>query len=267
LDAELVRRGLAPSREQARDAIAAGRVRVDGAPAAKASRLVAVSEAVVVTGPAPRFVGRGGTKLEAALDRFALDVSGQRCLDAGASTGGFTDCLLQRGAASVVAVDVGRGQLHQRLRHDPRVTPMERTDIRTVTLAGTGGTPFPVIVADLSFISLRLVGPALLGELAAVGADVVTLIKPQFEAGRADVSRGRGVIRDPEVWLAVLGGVSSALEGHGAAMMEIMVSPLTGADGNVEFLAHLQAHRHAGRPPVDLTAVVDEAVARHGAAG
>jgi 23S rRNA (cytidine1920-2'-O)/16S rRNA (cytidine1409-2'-O)-methyltransferase len=143
---------------------------------------------------------------------------------------------------------------------------MERTDIRAVTLAGTGGTPFPVLVADLSFISLRLVGPALLGELAAEGADVVTLIKPQFEAGRADVSRGRGVIRDPAVWLAVLGGVSSALEGHGAAMMEIMVSPLTGADGNVEFLAHLQAHRHGGARPVDLSAVVDEAVARHGAA-
>ena len=265
MDAELVRRGLAPSREQARDAIEAGLVRVDGAPAAKPSRLVAITEAVVVTGPSPRFVGRGGTKLEAALDHFALDVTGRRCLDAGSSTGGFTDCLLQRGAALVVAVDVGRGQLHERLRADPRVLPMERTDIRAVRLADVGGTPFSLIAADLSFISLRAVSPALLGELAADGADVVTLIKPQFEAGRAEVSRGRGVIRDPAVWLAVLDAVSSALQSHGAAMMGIMVSPLTGADGNVEFLAHLQAHTRVAGPAIDLAGLVEEAARRHGA--
>jgi 23S rRNA (cytidine1920-2'-O)/16S rRNA (cytidine1409-2'-O)-methyltransferase len=269
LDLELVRRGLAPTREQALAAIEAGRVRVGGAPAAKPSRLVAPNEAVVVTGPAPRFVGRGGAKLDAALDRFSIDPNGRRCLDAGASTGGFTDCLLQRGAASVLAVDVGRAQLHERLRGDTRVTAMERTDIRAVAVADAGGTPFDLIVADLSFISLRLVAPALLGPLAAEGGDVVVLIKPQFEAGRAQVSRGRGVVRDPAVWRSVLDGVSSVLHRQGAAMMGLMVSPLTGADGNVEFLAHLRAHSSATGegPRVDVAGVITEALGHHGRAG
>src|SRR5439155_14996809 len=136
-------------------------------------------EPVEVLGPPPRFVSRGGDKLDAALDRFGVDVAGRRVLDAGASTGGFTDCLLQRGAASVTAVDVGRAQLHERLRADPRVTSLERTDIRSFRTT----EPFPVVVADLSFISLRTVAGALLGDNAASGADVVVLVKPQFEAG------------------------------------------------------------------------------------
>jgi 23S rRNA (cytidine1920-2'-O)/16S rRNA (cytidine1409-2'-O)-methyltransferase len=252
-----VRRGLVSSREQAQVAIASGRVLVGGAPAGKPARLVGTDEAVVIQGPAPRFVSRGGAKLDAALDHFGVGVDGRRCLDAGSSTGGFTDCLLQRGAAFVVAVDVGRSQLHERLRADRRVRSLERTDIRKVTLDDLDGAPCQVIVADLSFISLRLVGASLLGELAAAEADVIVLVKPQFEAGRAEVSRGRGVVRDPAVWREVLEAVSATLGCHGAAMMGIMVSPLTGADGNVEFLAHMRAH--AGAP--------DRAGAQHRAAG
>ena len=230
---------------------------VGGAPADKASRLVAPGEPVEVVGPPPRFVGRGGDKLEAALERFGVDVAGRAALDAGASTGGFTDCLLQRGAASVQAVDVGAGQLHQRVRADPRVTVHDRTNVRSLVL----GAPVDVVVADLSFISLRVVAPALLGANASPGADVVVLVKPQFEAGRAAVSKGRGVVRDPDVWRQVLADVCSALAGHGAAMMGAMVSPLTGADGNVEFLVHLRAHHPGPGAPVDLDAVVADACA------
>ena len=256
LDAELVRRGLVPSRELARTFVADGRVLVAGAPADKASRLVAAGEALEVTGPPPPFVSRGGAKLDAALDHFAVDVSGRHALDAGASTGGFTDCLLQRGAAGVTALDVGYGQLHERLRADPRVHQVERTNVRHFVAA----TPFAVVVADLSFISLATAAPALLGPNAATGADVVVLVKPQFEAGRAEASRGRGVIRDPEVWRRVLEEVRGALEGRGAAMMGAMVSPLVGTGGNVEFLAHLRAHTASTEAPVvDLDAIVDAA--------
>ena len=256
LDVELVRRGLVPSREAASAAVAEGRVLVAGAPAHKPARLVAAAEPVEVLGPPPRFVSRGGEKLDAALEAFAVDVSGRRALDAGASTGGFTDCLLQRGAASVTAVDVGYGQIHERLRADHRVWVLERTNVRHFV----AHEAFDVVVADLSFISLTTVAPALLGPNAAPGADVVVLVKPQFEAGRAEVSRGRGVVRDPAVWLQALESVRAAAEGRGAAMMGAMVSPLTGAGGNVEFLAHLRAHS-GGRPEraVDLGSVVDAA--------
>jgi 23S rRNA (cytidine1920-2'-O)/16S rRNA (cytidine1409-2'-O)-methyltransferase len=232
-----VRRGLVDSREQAKELIAAGQVLVSGAIADKAARQVSAAEPVELVGPKPRFVSRGGDKLDAALTYFQVDPAGRRALDAGASTGGFTDCLLQRGAEHVTAVDVGHGQLHERLRAHPRVAVVERTDIR----AFQPGPPatFDLIVADLSFISLRSVAPALLA-LAAPGADLVALVKPQYEAGRAEAAKGRGVIRDPEVWRRVLNEVVSALEDAGAAMMGTMVSPLKGADGNVEFLAHFQ---------------------------
>lgn len=231
-----MRRGLTASREQARDTILAGQVLVGGALADKPARLVAPDEPVELVGPPARFVGRGGEKLDAALDAFDIDVAGRRALDAGASTGGFTDCLLQRGARSVVAVDVGYGQLHERLRADPRVEVHERTDIRALAT----DERFALVVADLSFISLRTVAPTLVG-LAAPGADIVVLVKPQFEAGRAEASKGKGVIRDPAVRERAVEGVHSAMEEAGAAMMEAMVSPLTGADGNVEFLAHFRA--------------------------
>lgn len=231
---------------------------VAGAPATKPSRLVAPDEPIAVAGPAPRFVGRGGDKLAGALERFAIDLAGRRVLDAGASTGGFTDCALQAGAREVVAVDVGRGQLHQRLRTDPRVVVRERTNVRHLA-PGDLGDPFDAIVADLSFISLRTVAPALVA-LAAPGADLVWLVKPQFEAGRAEVARGRGVIADPEVWARVLGEVAAALAGLGAANMGAMASPLRGADGNVEFLLHARAPG-AGAPGLALDALVDAAIA------
>ncbi|MDP1820874.1 MAG: TlyA family RNA methyltransferase [Acidimicrobiales bacterium] len=236
MDAELVRRGLAPSRQRAQQQIAAGRVTVGGAPATKAARLVAPDDPLVVLGPPPRFVGRGGEKLEAAMKRFAVDADGVRAFDLGASTGGFTDCLLQRGVASVVAVDVGYGQLHERLRADPRVEVRERTNVRDLA-PGDLGAPADLLVADLSFISLRTVLPAAI-PLGRRGADLVLLVKPQFEAGREEAARGRGVIADPAIWRRVLEEVADALLGLETAIMGAMASPLTGADGNVEFLVH-----------------------------
>jgi len=215
-------------------------VTVAGAPAEKASRLVAAEEALRIAGEGPRFVSRGGEKLDAALHHFRVDVSGRPALDAGASTGGFTDCLLQAGATRVVAVDVGRGQLHERLRSDQRVTVLDRTNVRHLTPGRLGGERFPVVTADLSFISLRTVAPSLVG-LAAPDGDLIVLVKPQFEAGRAEVGRGRGVIRDPEVWEKAVADVAAAFAAEGSDMMGTMRSPLTGADGNVEFLMHLRA--------------------------
>ena len=238
---------------------------MSNAPADKAGRLVAPGEPIRVLGPPARYVGRGGEKLAAALERFALEPVGIRALDAGSSTGGFTDALLQAGASSVVAVDVGRAQLHERLRADARVDVREQTDIRTVGPADVGG-PVDLVVADLSFISLHAVIGALLG-LVAPGGDLVVLVKPQFEAGRAEVSRGRGVIRDPEVWHRVLDDVMVAIGEAGGAIMDAMVSPLRGADGNAEFLVHVrrpelgrdpQDAASAGRAP-DVAALVAEA--------
>ncbi|MHB8594315.1 MAG: TlyA family RNA methyltransferase [Acidimicrobiales bacterium] len=242
LDTELVRRRLVESREQARALVEQGSVLVAGAVAEKPSRMVAEADAVVVTSPGRRFVSRGGDKLEAALERFAVEVTGMRVLDAGASTGGFTDCLLQRGAAHVVAVDVGYGQLHPSLRADARVTVFERTNIRHLRAADAGGE-FEAVVADLSFISLATVAPVLVGELAAPGAEVVVLVKPQFEAGRVEVSRGRGVVRDAGTRRAALEQAASALEAAGATIMGAMASPVLGPAGNVEYLVHAVAHR------------------------
>jgi 23S rRNA (cytidine1920-2'-O)/16S rRNA (cytidine1409-2'-O)-methyltransferase len=200
---------------------------------------------VLIAGDGPRFVSRGGEKLAAALDRFTVPVERARALDAGASTGGFTDCLLQRGVRCVVAVDVGYGQLHERLRDDPRVEVRDRTNIRDVE-PGDLGEPFDITVADPSFISLELVLPTLL-RLTRPGGHLVLLAKPQFEAGRAEASRGRGVIRDPEVWRRVLAELRDAIHDAGAVMMEAMVSPLPGAHGNVEFLLHAVAPGDGGR--------------------
>jgi len=239
LDAELVRRGLATSRSEAQQAVAAGRVTVGGAPAFKVARLVAADEPVSLLGPGRRFVSRGGEKLDAALSAFAVDVAGCRVLDAGASTGGFTDCVLQRGAALVVAVDVGHGQLHERLRNDARVDNRERTNVRLLDAASLGGG-VDVVVADLSFISLRSVLPALLA-CARPGADLVLLVKPQFEAGRIEASRGKGVIRDPAIHERVQDEVGAALDAAGATIMGWMDSPLLGADGNKELFVHARA--------------------------
>jgi 23S rRNA (cytidine1920-2'-O)/16S rRNA (cytidine1409-2'-O)-methyltransferase len=187
-------------------------------------------------------------------------VEGRRAHDLGASTGGFTDCLLQRGATAVVAVDVGYGQLHERLRADPRVEVHERTNVRDLA-PGDLGEPAELVVADLSFISLRTVLPAVLA-LCAPGADLVLLVKPQFEAGREEAARGRGVITDPAIWQRVLREVAAALDERGAAIMGVMASPLTGADGNVEFLVHARAGE---RSTVDVDAGIDAAIAGAGA--
>ena len=246
--------------------MAAGKVRVGGAPATKPAHLVDPGQAVELVGPGPRFVGRGGEKLDAALERFAVPVSGRRALDAGASTGGFTDCLLQRGAAQVVAVDVGYGQLHERVRADPRVDVRERTNVRTLDREAIGG-PVDLVVADLSFISLRAVLPALV-RLVEPGGDLVLLVKPQFEAGRREASRGAGVVRDPDVWRRVLAEVASAVAEQRADRMGVMASPLIGADGNVEFLLH--ARRRHGAPAegaFDVEAAVTEALGRAAPSG
>lgn len=238
-----------------------GAVLVSGAVADKPSRLVDSGEPVVVQSAGRRFVSRGGAKLDAAIGGFAVVVAGRRALDAGASTGGFTDCLLQHGAASVLCVDVGYGQLHPRLRADRRVTVMERTDVRRLDPATVGG-PFDLVVGDLSFISLTTLVPVLAGTLAARGADLVLLVKPQFEAGRTEARRGRGVVRDPLVRRLALGRVASALGDAGATIMGAMASPLVGPAGNVEFFLHARAH--AGKVADDawLAATLDAAVSQ-----
>lgn len=237
LDAELVRRGLVSSRARATAAIGAGLVTVGGAPATSPARQVAPDEPLVVSPGAARFVSRGGEKLDAALEHFGIDVRGRRALDAGASTGGFTDCLLQRGAEAVVAIDVGHGQLAWSLRADERVVVMERTNVRHVESLDSG--PAEIAVADLSFISLLTVTPALL-RLTVDTAPFVLLVKPQFEAGRSRVGRG-GIVRDPAVHRAVLGEVVDGLASAGLMVGAVLRSPLQGADGNVEFLAHATA--------------------------
>lgn len=236
LDAELLRRELAPSRTVAQQLIEDDRVFVNGAVAAKASRQVSPADAIVVDGPPARFVGRGAEKLEHALEEFALDVAGMRLLDAGASTGGFTDSALQRGARQVVAVDVGHGQLHERLRADERVINLERQNIRAIDVDIIDGL-VDGVVGDLSFISLRLV----IAPVVAVcqpGGFMVLLVKPQFEAGRAEVSRGKGVVTDPAIHDRVRVEIGDALAEAGCTVEAWTTSPITGADGNIEFLVH-----------------------------
>jgi 23S rRNA (cytidine1920-2'-O)/16S rRNA (cytidine1409-2'-O)-methyltransferase len=256
LDAELVRRGLASSRAVAVEAVTAGRVSVAGAPALSPARQVAPDEPIAVEAPASRYVSRGGLKLEAALAAFALDVRGRNCLDVGASTGGFTDCLLQHGAAHVVALDVGRGQLAWSLRTDARVTVMERTNVRRLEAGAI--EPVPAFCAvDVSFISLRTIAPQLLA-LTTADADFVLLVKPQFEAGRSRVGKG-GVVRDPAVRQAVVHEVLQGLDGLGLGVRGLIRSPITGADGNVEFLAHAR-RGPLTVDPTTVTSVVEGAV-------
>jgi 23S rRNA (cytidine1920-2'-O)/16S rRNA (cytidine1409-2'-O)-methyltransferase len=224
-----------------------------GRPASKASTLVDPADALELVGAPRRFVSRGGEKLDAALDRFAIDASDRTGLDAGASTGGFTDCLLRRGAAHVVALDVGYGQLAWSLRTDDRVTVLERTNVRALTPAHLPYAP-DLVVADLSFISLRLAVPPL-ADVAAPAADLVLLVKPQFEADPADVGRG-GVVRDPRVWRDAVEDVATTCADAGVAPLGVMASPLRGPAGNVEFLLHARA---GGEPaPLDVEAAIAE---------
>jgi 23S rRNA (cytidine1920-2'-O)/16S rRNA (cytidine1409-2'-O)-methyltransferase len=242
LDAELVRRGLAGSREEAREAVRTGHVTVRGAPATKSTTLVGADEALALAGPARPFVSRGGNKLAAALEAFAIDPTGRDCLDAGASTGGFTDCLLQRGARRVVALDVGYGQLAWELRIDPRVTVMDKTNVRELRPDLLPYRP-SLVTADLSFISLRLAAGPLVRVTEPL-ADMVILIKPQFETEREHV--GRGVVRDPADWRRVIEEVADAIRAAGAGSLGLIVSPVKGPAGNVEFLLHARTGAEAG---------------------
>lgn len=212
-----------------------GRVLVRGNPAPKPSTLVAAEDPLSIEGPPARFVSRAGAKLDDAIEAFGVPVDGRNAIDLGASTGGFTDCLLQRGASSVVALDVGYGQLHHRIRSDDRVTVVERTNVRHADPAGLGA-PFDVVVADLSFISLALVAP----QISALGgseSDWVLLVKPQFEAGKLQVGRG-GIVREPEVHAQAIEQAISALAQAGVGTVGLIDSSITGSEGNREFLVH-----------------------------
>jgi 23S rRNA (cytidine1920-2'-O)/16S rRNA (cytidine1409-2'-O)-methyltransferase len=257
LDAELVRRGLARSRVQAADLIASGQVLVSGQAAAKAATQVAHDAAITVQrdDAGPDYVSRGGHKLAGALAAFTdLRVAGRNCLDAGASTGGFTDALLRAGAARVVAADVGYGQLAWSLRTDPRVTVLDRVNVRNIQPGQIDPRP-EVVTADLSFISLTQVLPALVA-CAAPDADFVLMVKPQFEVGRRNVGSG-GVVKDPELRATAVAAVAAAAAKAGLGVMGVTASPLKGPSGNVEYFLWLRC----GAPPLTedaLRAAIDE---------
>ncbi|WP_432564555.1 TlyA family RNA methyltransferase [Kineococcus sp. SYSU DK003] len=240
LDAELVRRGLARSREHASELVSAGRVRVAGATAAKPATQVDLAAAIVVeeAGEEDEYVSRGAHKLVGALDAFRVDVTGRRCLDAGASTGGFTDVLLRRGAAHVVAVDVGYGQIAWSLRTDERVTVLERTNVRTLEPEQIAPAP-SLVVADLSFISLTLVLPALV-RCVTPEAEHVLMVKPQFEVGREALGAG-GVVRSADLRADAVRTVATSAAALGLGVRGVAASPLPGPSGNVEYFLHLAA--------------------------
>ncbi len=255
LDTELVRRGIAGGRDEAKRLIGGGSVAVDGSTMVKPSTLVAESAAITLITDQSQWASRGALKLAHALTYFDLDLAGVRALDVGASTGGFTDVLLAQGAATVTAVDVGYGQMVWRLSQDPRVTVVDRTNFRTIDPASLGD-PFDIIVVDVSFISVGL----LTSHLAAVGTDVadyVVLVKPQFEVGKDKVGRG-GIVMDP-VWHAeAIRTVAGALDQHGLGTVGLTTSPITGSKGNREFLVHA---RGGSTPAVD-DAAIEREVAR-----
>jgi 23S rRNA (cytidine1920-2'-O)/16S rRNA (cytidine1409-2'-O)-methyltransferase len=234
IDLELVARGLAPSRERAQALVAAGLVEVDGTRATSADQRIGADTPIRMLGRDHPWASRGGLKLAPALDTFGVECQGRVCLDAGASTGGFTDVLLSRGASSVYAVDVGRGQLDPRLATDPRVRVMDRTNLRSLT--SLPGPPPDLVTLDLSFISLRLVIAAVVGLIAPSGADLIALFKPQFELGRSAIGKG-GIVRDTGLAERAAGDFASWLESaYGAVARTPMPSPVRGAKGNLEFL-------------------------------
>jgi 23S rRNA (cytidine1920-2'-O)/16S rRNA (cytidine1409-2'-O)-methyltransferase len=265
LDKVLVERGHVADLTSARELVAAGRVLVDGAPAWSPTRAVAAGEQVTLV-EVSQFVGRGGRKLDAAIRRFDVAVAGRLALDVGSSTGGFTDCLLQHGAAHVLAVDVGHAQLHERLLADPRVVSLERTNVRDLgpddVSAALGDLP-DVITVDLSFTSL-VPHAARIVALGAPSSTLLVLVKPQFEVDHVTASRGRGVVTDPMAWRSSLASCASALGEAGAGIMGAMASPILGASGNVEFFLHASLERPAGHPPPAplLEGAIGEAVAR-----
>ena len=262
LDVLLVERGLAELRAKAQAMIMAGQVRIADQVALKPATAIS-ADSVLTVDPGPRFISRGGEKLDAALEAFGMDVSGLICADVGASTGGFTDCLLQRGALKVYAIDVGKGILHWKLRNDPRVVVMEETNARFVE---TLSEQIAVATVDASFISLKILLPVVkrwmfppspLTPLPEGEGDVIALIKPQFEAGRKDVSRGDGVIRDPEIHKQVLLDVLGFAQREGFSIRGLIKSPLLGPKGNAEFLVWLDP-ASAGIRSEDIIPVVEQ---------
>ena len=237
LDVALIERGLAPSRERARALILAGQVKVEGHIVSKAGAPVDADAHVELVRPDHPYVGRGGVKLAHALDVFEITVTGRSALDVGASTGGFTDVLLQRGAANVIALDVGHGQLDWRLRNDPRVMVREGVNARGLTRHDVPHL-VDLVTIDVSFISLRHIFPALMPFLTA-SADIVALVKPQFEAGRDEVGK-RGLVTDPAIHEAVIARATAAADASGLARVNMTPSPITGATGNKEFFLHLR---------------------------
>lgn len=258
LDQWIVAHGYAATREEAQAAIMAGDVTVDGVVADKPGRRMPPGARVAIRRPAHSYASRGGLKLAHALAAFGIDPRERTAVDLGASTGGFTDCLLQAGAARVYAVDVGRGQLAWRLRTDPRVVCLEGVNARHLTPAQVGGS-CDLVTVDLAFISLRLVWKAI-AALVRPGGDVIALIKPQFEAGRAHVGRG-GVVRDPTVHEAVLRSALDTAAAAGLVPLALTPSPVTGPAGNIEYLVHLRP-APAASASVDVAAVVGDAQAR-----
>jgi len=259
VDAELVRRGLARSRQQAAELIGAGKVSIDGMPAVKPATAVAPTANLTVDAANARpWVSRGAHKLIGALETFGLGVARRRCLDAGASTGGFTEVLLDRGAREVVAVDVGYGQLAWPLRSDPRVKVLERTNVRNLTAEQTGGA-VDLVVADLSFISLATVLPALVG-CAAPDADIVPMVKPQFEVGKGQVGPG-GVVSDPALRHAAVLSVADRAAVLGWPTVGVTASPLPGPSGNVEYFLWLRARTDHPLTGAALADAVQSAVA------
>lgn len=259
VDAELVRRGLARSRQQAAELIGAGRVSIDGMPAVKPATAVSVTANLTVEGDDEKtWVSRGAHKLIGALDVFGIDVAGRRCLDAGASTGGFTEVLLDRGATEVVAVDVGYGQLAWSLRSDDRVRVIERTNVRDLAPEAIGGQ-VDIVVADLSFISLATVLPALTA-CAQPTADIVPMVKPQFEVGRDQVGSG-GVVSDPQLRATAVLAVAARAEALGWQTVDVTASPLPGPSGNVEYFLWLRAQTDRALLGTELDAAVRRAVA------
>jgi 23S rRNA (cytidine1920-2'-O)/16S rRNA (cytidine1409-2'-O)-methyltransferase len=255
LDVALVERGLVESREKARALVMAGRVRVDGAPGAKPGTPVG-EDARLEVQPGPAHVGRGALKLQGALDALGVDPAGRVAVDVGASTGGFTEVLLARGAARVYAVDVGQNQLHEKLRADPRVVVREGVNARAL---GPDVVPEPCALAvmDVSFISVGKILPALRGILTPQ-AEVAVLVKPQFEVGRGQVGRG-GIVRDPALHLSALRGVAEAARSLGYAVIAAAPSPVTGAEGNREFFLHLRT-TGAGLLDTELDTAIRKAV-------
>lgn len=253
IDLRLVEEGISASREQAQRAVMAGKVWVNGKRIEKASQMVEEEDRITLAGATDKFVSRGGYKLERAIERFQLEIKGRFCLDAGASTGGFTDCLLQAGAAHIDAIDVGYGQLAWKLRQDPRVTVWERQNIRYFSKDLLEREP-SLITADLSFISLELVFDKF-RELIGSGGELVTLIKPQFEAGREKVGK-KGVVRDPAVHLEILHRLVEKAPRKGWNLANLTYSPIRGPEGNIEYLGHW---RGAGELVTSVAEIVESA--------